>query len=200
MQAQTVNVFDNALKFEAELQPGQLVQVRWTNSHHYWTAKATVVRVNGSSIRVELVEDVVYPLQRNEIAYPKGRQLVIPRASAAKWSANNRVRPLTDSKVENTIEDLTKTVDKVLGLTPGFEASTPVFAHANWKHVLEPRFNLEEFHRFEASGGSSLEDILKMGYVAFCFDCGERFKDLQEADEHGANGNPVFRIVEAHRG
>lgn len=190
LRADYTRAYEMALGFESLLNPGQFAEAHWTNSFNYWKAKVKIVRINSSSIRVELLEDVKYKASDKQVAYRKGRQLVIPRIVSAKWSANNRLRPLPEAaKVEDALDTLTKTVDTVLDSTPGFQSQKPRFS-------LEPRFNLEEFHRFEASGGCSLGDLVKQGYVAFCFECGDRYKTLEDADEHAANGNAVFRIVE----
>lgn len=88
------NWYLEQITFEAALQPEQVVEARWTSNHCYYIAKATVVRVNGSSVRVRLVESVE---RSGDVPYQAGREIVVPRATNVKgwpvreFSANNGV-------------------------------------------------------------------------------------------------------------
>lgn len=77
-------------RLDAALKPGDTVQARWTNCHSYWSAKATVVRVNRASLRVRLAESITVGA---EVFYAEGREIVLPRpgfhSGGAKWSVNN---------------------------------------------------------------------------------------------------------------
>jgi len=73
----------NQKDFEASLQKGQEVRLRWRGKF----VLATVFRVNKSSISVvtrEVLEDI-----------PVGARIVVDRAVSGRRSANNCVRPLT---------------------------------------------------------------------------------------------------------
>ena len=88
------NWFLEQITFEAALQPEQVVEARWTNSHRHYVAKAAVVRINGSSVRVRVVEPVTYEAS---FPYPIGHEIVVPRATSPRgwpvreFSANNGV-------------------------------------------------------------------------------------------------------------
>lgn len=76
------------LLFEKRLEPGVVVRARWTNSGHYYEAKAEVVCYNLKSFRVKLLEPVD--------GYPAGQHLNIPNLNdiLGRWSVNNRLIPL----------------------------------------------------------------------------------------------------------
>ena len=80
-------------RFEYYLQPNDIVQVHWTNSGRAFTGKGAVVKVNRSSIRVELLEDVAPEWYGG---YPAGREITVPRFGLHRWTPNNRVAPLGD--------------------------------------------------------------------------------------------------------
>lgn len=80
--------------FDRSLEPAQIVQVRWTNCGRYYEARATVVRINGASVRVRLEEDVGDWSDESRVAYPLGREIRVPRVLAADWSYNNGVFPV----------------------------------------------------------------------------------------------------------
>ncbi len=78
------------VQFEDTLRPGTVVEIRWTNSHHYYAGRAKVVRVNLSTVRAELLNEVLCVYGQ---PYPIGRQIVAPRFAAQRWSGNNGVFP-----------------------------------------------------------------------------------------------------------
>jgi len=93
------NWFLEQITFESALQPGQIVEARWTHSHRHYVAQAEVVRVNGSSLRVRLGKALTYA-GSGEIAYAEGREIVVPRVTNAKgwpireFSTNNGAFPI----------------------------------------------------------------------------------------------------------
>ena len=78
-------------QFEDRLTEGDVVEARWTNSHRYFTARATVKRVNAKTVRVTLAEEMS--------PYPEGHEIVCERVtqllsqSGPRWSINNGVFP-----------------------------------------------------------------------------------------------------------
>lgn len=75
------------LDWERGLNPGDVVEARWTNCHSYYVAKAEVVRVNQKSMRVKLVDGI-------EDRYPAGHELSIATfMSMDRWSINNGAFP-----------------------------------------------------------------------------------------------------------
>ncbi len=69
---------------------GQTVEACWTSCYSDYSARAEVVRVNRQSLRVRLVEAVTIG---GRVVYPAGRELVLPRFTAATWSARNCAEP-----------------------------------------------------------------------------------------------------------
>lgn len=80
------NQFRKQLHLEQNLKLGDSVILCWTNSGHYYAARAQVVRINQKSVVGELIETV------NGLfgGYPIGRKITVPRITA-RWSINNRV-------------------------------------------------------------------------------------------------------------
>lgn len=81
------------IQFEDSLHPDDEVRARWTNSGHYFQARAAVVRVNLSTVRVRLLERVVHPASLYGSGYGIGHEIVVPRVAAQRWSANNGAFP-----------------------------------------------------------------------------------------------------------
>lgn len=76
------------IKFEQTLKAGDAVTVRWTNCFCQYEASAVVVRVNRSSIRVELTEAPG--------GYRIGQQIVSPSMlDYRRYTVNNCVLPPT---------------------------------------------------------------------------------------------------------
>jgi hypothetical protein len=81
------------IAFESSLKVDDIVSVRWTSAGRSFYARARVSRVNQSSVRVILQEDVARDFHGG---YPAGHEIVVPLFQAgphARWSANNRVEP-----------------------------------------------------------------------------------------------------------
>lgn len=86
----TGDEFRQVVDFEASLKPGDSVRVNWTNSNSYYSANATVAKVNDKSVVVTL--DEIVPASYG--TYPKGQKIRVPRIAAFKlWSCNNSVQP-----------------------------------------------------------------------------------------------------------
>ena len=83
--------------WESNLKPGDVVTARWTNSYNQWEARAEVVRVNGSSMRVRLVE-TLYSGTPQRMTYPVGHEIVLPRCviQSRTWSQNNCAEPIAE--------------------------------------------------------------------------------------------------------
>ncbi len=71
--------------FEAGLQVGEEVCVRWSNGGKRWSAKAKVVAVHRGSIVVELTE----PLN----GYKEGVRVSVPRVGTGRWTPRECVLP-----------------------------------------------------------------------------------------------------------
>lgn len=99
------------LTFEQNLTVGQTVEARWTWNHQLHKAKAEVVKINKSSVRVKLLEDISmigwvlnpdtgkhvlgntpYQIAGREIVVPLFRSILTQGNS--KWSHNNGVFPV----------------------------------------------------------------------------------------------------------
>ncbi len=85
-----MNIFRERLDFDRALTAGQEIEARWTWSNGYYSASARIVKINKKSSKVELLEDVDSVYTR-DIAWPKGRELRMPRFMANEWSVNNGV-------------------------------------------------------------------------------------------------------------
>lgn len=87
------NKYREALHFDRALKTGDLVEARWTSSHTEYRAKAEVIRVNGKSVRVRLLE-AIQDYKGADI-YPVGHAIVCPRIMAHdRFSMSNCVCPL----------------------------------------------------------------------------------------------------------
>lgn len=80
------------IAFEQALSVGLPVRVCWTNSHNYYRAMATVIKVNKASVRVKLAAVVG--------GYPAGQEIRVPLFTPTTlmqgtWSCSNRVEPIT---------------------------------------------------------------------------------------------------------
>ena len=69
---------------------GDLVEVRWTNSHQYFAGRAQVAKINKQSLRCTLLEWVA----TDGLSYPVGQTIIVPAQYAPRWSPNNGVFPL----------------------------------------------------------------------------------------------------------
>ncbi len=85
-----MNDFRERLDFDRALMVGQEIEARWTWSNGYYSANARIVKINKKSFRVELLENVDSAYTR-DIAWPKGRELRMPRFMAGEWLVNNGV-------------------------------------------------------------------------------------------------------------
>lgn len=75
--------FDRWLAERAK--PGDRVQARWTSNGARYQARAAIVRVNASSVRLRLLE-----------GYAAGKTIRVPRFEADKWSESNGAFALDD--------------------------------------------------------------------------------------------------------
>ena len=89
----TVEIAQHFEAFDRGLRAGDVVEVRWTNSHRYFSARAEVQKLHAKSIRVRLLEAVA-GVEGDLFCYEAGRPIVAPRMYAPRWSANNGVFPL----------------------------------------------------------------------------------------------------------
>lgn len=76
----------NQSQFEASLQTGAKVRLRWRG----YAGTATVIRINRSSITVKTDEPIG--------ALPRGKSVLVNKTVSGRWSAANCVRPLDGSK------------------------------------------------------------------------------------------------------
>lgn len=74
-------LFAHALMFDRTLTPDTPVIARWTNCGNFYTAPATVTKVNAKSVRVAISEAIA--------GYPAGHSIICPRPIARTWSWNN---------------------------------------------------------------------------------------------------------------
>lgn len=82
--------FKAAIDFDKNLQIGQIVEVRWTNSHRYFRAKAEIVKLNEKSLKAKLLEAVGTGM----MSYPMGQVISTPRIADFKgWTWNNSTHP-----------------------------------------------------------------------------------------------------------
>jgi hypothetical protein len=87
------NMYRAALHFDRALKVGDIVEARWTNSHMEYRAKAEVIRVNGKSVRVRIMEAVKD--YKGVDVYSVGHAIVCPRIMAQdRFSMSNCVCPL----------------------------------------------------------------------------------------------------------
>ncbi len=84
----------NTLAWERNLQPGDVVIACWTNSYTAYSCRAEVVRVNKSSIRMRLLDEIRY---KDELLYEKGRSWSLPRIYNPRWSNSNRIAPYEEA-------------------------------------------------------------------------------------------------------
>lgn len=89
------------IKFEESLKVGDVVELRWTNSYRYYTAKARLTKVNQASVRGELLDEILVSRYGEPyLAYNKGRVISVPRFTlttiSGGWSANNGVFPVKE--------------------------------------------------------------------------------------------------------
>lgn len=80
------NIVTDTMKFNDECKPGIVGIARWTANFNYYDAKAEVITVNKSSIRVRLLEPSVGGI------YAAGTELVLPRCAfhcLTRWSQSN---------------------------------------------------------------------------------------------------------------
>jgi hypothetical protein len=68
--------------FEASLEPGQNVCLRWRGQ----SCLATVLRVNRASVTVITKEEI--------LNNPTGMRILVNRVVSGRWSISNSVRPL----------------------------------------------------------------------------------------------------------
>jgi hypothetical protein len=90
------------VQFNKRLSVGQQVEARWTNSFHYYSGRAEVMRVNQASARVRLLEAV------GKGSYPLGHVLVLPlpfQSGLDRWSHNNGVFP-ADAATKDALSDV----------------------------------------------------------------------------------------------
>lgn len=71
-------------EWEQKLTIGSAVIAKWTNSRNFLTAKATVVKINSSSIVARLEEDVSAKFGE----WKKGTEFPFPRILTARFKPN----------------------------------------------------------------------------------------------------------------
>lgn len=89
----TLQISQHMEAWDKALIAGSLVEVRWTNSHRYYAARAEVSQLNDKSIRVRLLEACT-DNESGPASYPVGHRILVPRMYANRWSPNNGVFPL----------------------------------------------------------------------------------------------------------
>jgi hypothetical protein len=84
--------FTRLMQFDRNLQVGQQVCIRWTNSGNHYGAMATITKVNAKSVIAALDEDIT----GYRTGYPKGWLIKAPRMLDMRaWSRNNCVQEPT---------------------------------------------------------------------------------------------------------
>jgi len=78
------------MRFEEGLQIGDSVVARWTNCNRYIEGRATISKINRSSVRATLDHEI----KMDHGTWPAGHNLSLPRFRDDKWSWNNGVFPL----------------------------------------------------------------------------------------------------------
>lgn len=91
MNANRINKMHVICDFEKSLLAGSKVRVSWTNCGRFLSGLATVVKVNGKSIRVKLDEHVS---PETYGGWPIGQVISAPLFMNDLWSINNRVEPV----------------------------------------------------------------------------------------------------------
>lgn len=84
----------DVMKFNETLQAGQAGVVRWTNSNNFYKATGTVSKVNKSSLRITLTQDICG--LNGVVIYRSGRDIIVPRCAfqcIERWSRNNGFFP-----------------------------------------------------------------------------------------------------------
>ena|SRR5580765_7224896 len=95
----TADTFASLAAFDTALTLGQHVKVYWTNCYRAYGATGTVVKLNAKSVRVALDAEIrgTTHLGKDQVLYPKGQEIIVPRLLAIKqWSVNNCVVPCDD--------------------------------------------------------------------------------------------------------
>lgn len=80
------NYVTDTMNFNDSLKLGTVGIARWTANFNYYDARAEVIKVNKSSIKVRLIE----PSWNN--IYTVGNEIILPRCAfhcIHRWSANN---------------------------------------------------------------------------------------------------------------
>lgn len=84
-----------SLEFDHTLAIGQKVIAYWTNCGSYYSAQATISKVNAKSVKVTLDEAVATGYSEDGGGYPVGHTITCPRPMNFKlWSVNNCVMPV----------------------------------------------------------------------------------------------------------
>lgn len=82
---------------EKNLKPGDETELRWTNNHSHFRARARVVANNAGSVRATLLHPIDYG---HGGGYRAGREIIVPkmwgggRSMNSKWSHNNGAFPV----------------------------------------------------------------------------------------------------------
>jgi hypothetical protein len=87
--------------FDASLTEGQAVRVSWTHSYHTYDATGIITTLNSKSVKVAIDAEIRADthLGKDQVLYPKGQQIRVPRLIAIKqWTANNCVLPLEEEE------------------------------------------------------------------------------------------------------
>lgn len=82
-----ISTIRDLVAWERDLVVGDEVDARWTCSYRSYGCRARVVRLNGASVRIELLEAI-------GSEYAAGRKFSLPRRTAATWSPSNAVYPV----------------------------------------------------------------------------------------------------------
>lgn len=94
-------------KWEDSVKPGDEVELRWTNSHNYYRARARVIANNDASISASLLHGIPSPYNGQQDTYGVGQKIVVPKSfnlkafrarslGSNKWSQSNGAFPVSD--------------------------------------------------------------------------------------------------------
>ena len=72
--------------FEENMQVGDEILVRWTNSHNQYEGKGRVMSIHRTKVRVELI--------MAPEPYEVGQDIRVPTSGQPLWSRNNRAMPV----------------------------------------------------------------------------------------------------------
>lgn len=76
--------------WEKGLKVGDRVLATWSCCYRVYSAECVVSRINGQSVRVQLIDAIS---DGEKIVYPAGRFLSIPRYWNERWGRSNNLAP-----------------------------------------------------------------------------------------------------------